>query len=372
MRKGQTLDAAAAALALEAPWTELHVLELEPGDIHEEPAGSRLAHATAGPGVDVKGYAGGQWTLAAARRGVVRVRDGALREVNAQAGIAVFTLWDLQPVEEGEVVAKAKVTPLAIAEPIVKRVESVAWGASGLVSVQGFVPSVIGAVTRESLEPRQRERFEAALQEKVDWFGSRLLPVRYAGGDAAAVADDLEGLVAEGAAVVIVAGASALDPLDPVFLGIERAGGRMERHGVPAHPGSLLFLARIGERPVLGMPTCGMFSQATTFDLVLPRLLAGERSAMPSWPRWARAGSWRRESAWRFPPYRKNAARGELANERGPVQRRDPPAVPEPAVPRTAAHRERLVRGRQSALRRPHRDRVPHGRGTARRGPPPR
>ena len=25
------------------------------------------------------------------------------------------------------------------------------------------------------------------------------------------------------------------------------------------------------------MPACGMFSQATTFDLVLPRLLAGDR-----------------------------------------------------------------------------------------------
>jgi molybdopterin biosynthesis enzyme len=195
---------------------------------------------------------------------------------------------------------------------VVKHVESVAWAASGLVGVQGFEPRVIGAVTRESLEPRQRERFEAALQEKVDWFGSRLLPVRYTGGDAAAVAADIEGVLAEGAEVVIVAGASALDPLDPVFLGIERAGGRMERHGAPAHPGSLLFLARVGARPVLGMPTCGMFSQATTFDLVLPRLLAGETIGNGEIAALGQGGLMSAESAWRFPPYRKNAARGEL------------------------------------------------------------
>ena len=54
MRKGQTLDAASAALALAAPWDEIHVLELEPGDIHEEPAGSRIAQAVAGAGVEVK------------------------------------------------------------------------------------------------------------------------------------------------------------------------------------------------------------------------------------------------------------------------------------------------------------------------------
>jgi hypothetical protein len=311
-RKGQQLDAPSAALVVEATWSELHVLELEPGDIHEEPAGSRLAQAAAGAGVEVKGYAGGQWTLAATRRGLVRVRDGALREVNGQAGIAVFTLWELQPVEEGEIVAKAKITPLAIAESIVKHVESAAWGAGGLVTVQGFVHRVIGAVTRESLEPRQRERFEAALQEKVDWFGSRLVPVRYSGGDAASVAADIEAVIGAGAELVIVAGASALDPLDPVFLGIERAGGRMERHGVPAHPGSLLFLARIGERPVLGMPTCGMFSQATTFDLVLPRLLAGERIDNAELAGLGQGGLMSAESAWRFPPYRKNAARGEL------------------------------------------------------------
>ena len=90
------------------------------------------------------------------------------------------------------------------------------------------------------------------------------------------VADALSALRGEGADLLIVAGASALDPLDPVFGGLMLLGARMERHGAPAHPGSLLWLARWGTNAVLGMPTCGMFSQATTFDLVLPRLLATE------------------------------------------------------------------------------------------------
>src|SRR5439155_1611072 len=93
-----------------APEIALAVLaqELEPGDIHEEPAGARLSQAAAGEGVEVKGYSGGQWTLAAARRGLLRVREQALAEVNAQEGMAVYTLYDLQPVEAGEAVARAK------------------------------------------------------------------------------------------------------------------------------------------------------------------------------------------------------------------------------------------------------------------------
>jgi hypothetical protein len=312
VRKGQTLDAETARRLLALPWGELHVLELAAGDLHEEPAGSRLSQAAAGDGVEIKGYAGGQWTLVSARRGLLRVRMKALHSVNAHAGIAVFTLWDLQPVEPGEVVARAKVTPLAIPEAAVKEVEAAAWGAGGLLTVKPFRPHTIGAVTRESLDDKQRTRFETALREKVDWFGSRLLPVRYTGGDSRAVADDIEALGAGGADLLVVAGASALDPLDPVFLGIEGAGGRMERHGVPAHPGSLLFLARVGERPVVGMPTCGMFSQATTFDLVLPRLLAGETVGNAELAALGHGGLISQDSAYRFPAYRRSGARGEL------------------------------------------------------------
>jgi hypothetical protein len=309
--KGQTLDGEAARRLLALPWDEIHLLEPEPGDLHEEPAGARLSSAAAGPGVEVKGYAGGQWTLAATRRGLLRVRIEALAAVNALEGMSVFTLYDHQPVEAGEAVAKAKITPLAIAEALVKQAEERAWMASGLVTVAAFAPRVLGAVTRENLEPRQRQRFESSLAEKGDWFGSRLLPVRYAAADAVSVAAEIQGLLDEGAEILIAAGAGSLDPLDPIFAGLARLGGTMERHGVPAHPGSLLWLATVRGRPVLGMPACGMFSQATTFDLVLPWILAGERVDNAVMATLGHAGLLGRDSAHRFPPYRKSAARGE-------------------------------------------------------------
>lgn len=313
--KGQTLDAAAAARLLALPWRdpEVHLLELDPGDVHEEPAGSRLAAAACGEHVEVKGYSGGQWTLAGQCRGLVRVNVDALAAVNALEGMSVFTLYDLQPVEAGEVVARAKITPLAIPERLVKDAESRAWSARGLVAVKPFRPHVLGALSRESLAPPQRDRFESSLTEKVDWFGSRLLPVRYAPGDAAAVAAEMESLLAAGAEILIAAGAGSLDPLDPVFAGLERLGGRMIRHGAPAHPGSLLWIADLRGHPVLGMPACGMFSQATTFDLVLPRILAGEPAGVTELAALGHGGLLSRDSAYRFPPYRRSGARGELS-----------------------------------------------------------
>ena len=313
INKGQLLDAAAAARLLALRWPEVHLLEIEPGDVHEEPAGSRLAAAACGTNVEVKGYVGGQWTLVGQCRGLVRVNVAALQAVNGLEGMSVFTLFDLQPVEVGEAVAKAKITPLAIPESLVKEAESRAETAGGLVTVKPFLPRVLGALSRESLAPPQRQRFESSLNEKVDWFGSRLLPVRYAAGDGKAMAEEMESLLAAGADILIAAGAGSLDPLDPMFVGLERLGGRMLRHGAPAHPGSLLWIADLRGHPVLGMPACGMFSQATTFDLVLPRILTGEATGAAEVATLGHGGLLSRDSAYRFPPYRKSAVRGELS-----------------------------------------------------------
>jgi hypothetical protein len=190
-------------------------------------------------------------------------------------------------------------------------VERLARGA-GVLAVTPFKSLTLGALARESLDDKQRQRFETALGEKIHWFGSRLLPIRYAGRSAQSVAKELEALRDEGADLLIVAGASALDPLDPVFSALELVGGRMERHGAPAHPGSLLWISRWGERQVVGMPTCGMFSQATTFDLVLPRILAGEKIGNAAIATLGHGGLLSREMAFRFPRYRPSAPRGEL------------------------------------------------------------
>ncbi len=310
--KGEVIGEASARTLLDLPWEEIHVLEMEPGDLHEKQAGERLAAAVAGAGVEAKGYSEGKGSLAATRRGLFRVRRDALLRANSLPGICVYTLYAGLTVEPGEVVARCKITPLVIAEATIEAIERLAGEVKGLLEVDAFLPLTVGAVTRESLEAKQRARFEKSLQAKIAWFGATLLPVRYAGSGVADVAKELEELRAAGAEVLIVAGASALDPLDPVFGALNRVGARMDRHGAPAHPGSLLWIASWDGRPVVGMPSCGMFSEATALDLVLPRVLAGERVGNVQIAELGHGGLLSRDSAYRFPPYRADARRGEL------------------------------------------------------------
>ena len=294
------------------PWETLHVVRPEAGDVLETDAGSRLALASSGPGVRPGTAAGGHWPLMATSRGIVEVRREALLAVNGSGELAVYTLADGQVVEQDEVVARAKIIPFVVEGATLQRGLVAASSAGGVVGVRGFRPARLGVVVLESLGSSALERFRRALEEKAGWFGASLLEPCVVARHARSIAAAMEGSVAGGADFVIVAGTTAMDPLDPAFEAVRLLNGRLERVGVPAHPGSLLWLARVGEVPVVGMPSCGLFSRATVFDLVLPRLLAG----LPVDPAWlatlGHGGLLTRDVAARFPPYRARQERGAV------------------------------------------------------------
>jgi molybdopterin biosynthesis enzyme len=84
---------------------------------------------------------------------------------------------------------------------------------------------------------------------------------------------------------------------------IAALGGRVVRRGVPAHPGSMLWLARIGRTAILGLPTCGAYSKATAADLLLPRLLSGEDASERTVAKLGHGGILTRSQRFRFPAY---------------------------------------------------------------------
>ena len=51
----------------------------------------------------------------------------------------------------------------------------------------------------------------------------------------------------------------------------------MITYGAPVLPGAMFMLAYAGDISIVGLPGCVMYAKRTIFDLVLPRLAAGER-----------------------------------------------------------------------------------------------
>ncbi|HEV8362484.1 MAG TPA: hypothetical protein VGQ52_03115 [Gemmatimonadaceae bacterium] len=301
-------------------WSELHAAALEPGDVHEFEAGARLARAVAGRDVDVGAMTAGHWPLVAAVRGVLHVDVDALRDVNALPGIALYTLFDGQVVEQKEIVARGKIVPFAIPEDALASAERIARSRDGTVHVRRFVPFSVGAIIQESLGDRAMTRAHAVLAEKLGWFGSTLLAPCFVSPRSTELAQALRAQMAQGAQLLVVAGSRPMDPLDPMYEALDQIDARIERQGMPAHPGSLLWVGYAKpsdgvERTIVGLPSCGLFSQASVFDLLMPKLLTGERLTNKSLAELGHGGLLTRDMQFRFPPYRSGARRGEVLEE---------------------------------------------------------
>jgi molybdopterin biosynthesis enzyme len=238
--------------------------------------------------------------------GVVHVRITELERLNRLDPLEVFTRLDGSIVAEGDLVASVKVAPHVVAAAVVDAGIGIARrGKRPLVRVAAFRPTRVAVVVKESLRASDRPRFESSVRAKVESLGSEITSIAYVPDADEPVRAALES-VSRGrghAEVVLTAGGRSTDPSDPFFVAIDALGGQVVRQGVPAHPGSMLWLARLGRTAILGLPTCGAYSKATAADLLLPRLLTGEPPTRRTVSALGHGGILTREMRFRFPAY---------------------------------------------------------------------
>lgn len=279
----------------------LHLLELEASDVGETEAGLRIATASAGSHVRVAGESESQVRLTAEARGLLRVETSALERLHELDSVLVWTLEDRTPVERDRHIASAKIAPLAIARDLLQEAERRAEGC--LVSVHPYQARQVAVLVREQMDPRAREKFEKSIRTKVEWFQAPAPRLCYTGSEETQAAVALEELARSGIELILVGGTGSTDPLDPVFEALRQLGGRILRLGVPAHPGSTYWLGELNSVPILGLASCGMFSQMTALDLLLPRFFSGEQVTPRMLTSLAEGGLIGRDRTHLFPAY---------------------------------------------------------------------
>lgn len=282
---------------------EVHLVELDEDDVHEDEAARRIGSAVAGPGTRMEGPTQSQVRLVAERRGLLRVGREAIDRLNHLPALGVFTLVDGQAVEAGEEVAGAKVTPVAVPGLLIREAERVADTARPVLRVDAFRPLRTLVVVTERLKPRARELFAAAVTRKLGWYGAQLLAVREVARSGRAVREAYEGSREQRAELVLFAGASSIDPMDAAYAELVAAGGELLRQGAPAHPGSMLWLGRLDAAVVLGVASCAGFGRDTSLDLVLPFVFAYGEAHELDFARLGYGGLIEAGPGRRFPPY---------------------------------------------------------------------
>lgn len=234
-RKGHALRVADVPLLIASPWSEIHLLELGPDDVGQREAGEQLANSLSSAALQ-SAASGHRHLLRASHDGLLKIDVGALQRLNGIPGMAVFTLFNDQVVSAGQVVAEAQITPLAVERRRIEEAQKIAGEAGGLIRILPFVPRGVIVLMRDG-------RVVRPLTEKLERFGCAVRAMAELPRDADSISRTMEGRAGSDATLFVVSGSNALDPLDPVFAALEQMGAKMQRVGVPMHPGTLLWVA---------------------------------------------------------------------------------------------------------------------------------
>jgi len=281
----------------------IYILELEPGDVHEDEAGIRLGTAVAGEGVRWCEPKESRVNLYADYNGLLKINVPVVEEINELPDVILSTLPNNTVVKSGDMLAGTKVIPLVVPEQTVVEAENICRRAGWVIKVVPFKEVKVGVVItgNEVYKKRVRDGFGPVITEKVESFGSSVIGIDYAPDDAATIAGKIKRMADGGAGLIFVTGGMSVDPDDVTPRAIHLAGARVEKYGAPALPGAMFMLAYLGDVPVMGVPACGMFFKATVVDLILPRLLAGERVSRRDIVALAHGGLCRSCSQCRYP-----------------------------------------------------------------------
>jgi molybdenum cofactor cytidylyltransferase len=279
LKKGTVIGKPEIAALAEAGISEIVVARIEPGDVSEDAAAAEIAAAVQGEGVRVDRAFTGRANLFAQEAGVLVVDKDAVDRLNeVDESITFATLPAYKPVVAGEMIATVKIIPFAV--PIAQRDAALAVVRAGapLIRVAPYRIRKIGVVSTllPGLAPKVIDKTLRVTEERLAPAGARIVAERRVPHEQGALAAAIEEVLAAGAELVIVFGASAIaDRRDVIPAAVEAVGGRIEHFGMPVDPGNLLLIGSARERPVLGAPGCARSPKENGFDWVLMRLLAG-------------------------------------------------------------------------------------------------
>ncbi len=202
------------------------------------------------------------------------------------------TLPDATPVFGGDLLVTVKIIPFAVPGAVLAAAQAVAL-ARPMLRLAPFRPLLTGLVLTElpGIKASVLRGTADATERRIRGLTGSLLPPLRVPHAEQPVAAALTDLLARGAELLLMAGASAtVDRNDVGPAAIVRAGGSVDHFGMPVDPGNLICLGRIGAAHAIILPGCARSPAHNGIDLVLSRLFADEPVGRSKSRGWASAG----------------------------------------------------------------------------------
>jgi molybdenum cofactor synthesis domain-containing protein len=259
----------------------IFVWEKKEGFLHEDEAALFLKNICAGDGLDFSEIKEGKINFIAKSDGILKINKEHLFKLNSLGEMVLVTLHNNYPVKKGQVVAGTKVIPLVIEEEKLKKAVEFINGEK-VVSVIPYRKMKVGIVTtgNEVFYGRIKDAFGPVIRKKVENYNCEVLGQTILPDSIEDISNAIREWLKAGADMVVCTGGMSVDPDDVTPSAIINTGAEIISYGAPVLPGAMFLLAYNGEVPILGLPGCVMYSKTTIFDLILPRVLSGEKLSM--------------------------------------------------------------------------------------------
>lgn len=277
-KKGHIIKAEDIDELLKIGKEHIYIWECQEGYIHENVAAQRISCAAAGHGIEFSEPREGKVNLVASIDGLLKINTETLYNINDIEEVVVATRHTNQLVKKGEIIAGSRVIPLVIKEDKIIKVEHICQNSTPVIEIKPIKPLVTGLITtgNEVFHGRVKDRFGPVVTCKLEELGCTVMPQVLLPDNPAQISDSIRQLIEKGAQMIVVTGGMSVDPDDSTPGGVKASGANIVTYGAPLFPGAMFLVAYLNGVPILGLPGCVMYHKATVFDLVLPRILAGE------------------------------------------------------------------------------------------------
>ncbi len=270
----------------------LYVLSIGDDEIHEDEAAVKIATALSGEGIAFEGEPKeGKINLIAQYDGILKVDHERLVQFNMLGDVMCATIHTNSIVKRGQVVAGTRAIPLLVKKDTIDKAVDIARPAGqtrGVIEVKSFGKPRAGVVItgNEVYYGRIKDAFAPIIRAKIEALGGEIVGLYYAPDDQLQIRARLEELLQAGADILITTGGMSVDPDDVTRFAIRDLGATHITYGSAVLPGAMFLVAYLNKKteyttkatpiPILGIPACGMYHKRTVFDLIFPRVLAGE------------------------------------------------------------------------------------------------
>ena len=277
-RRGHIIRTEDVSKLLDVGKAHIYVMELEKDELHEEDAARRLAKAAAGNNLQLTDPVEGRVNLVAEIPGLLKIDADLLYRFNSLGDLMMATLPSNRYVQKGHVVAGTRTIPVLVKEELIQRAEALCKEHPIVTILPTPARRIHLIVTgSEVYTGRIKDGFEPVVRKKAREMGSELADKKLATDDPDQIATLIQEAHRAGAELILVSGGMSVDPDDQTPEGIRRSGAKIESHGFPILPGSMFLMAYLNETPILGLSGCVLHDPFSAFDILLPRLLAGEK-----------------------------------------------------------------------------------------------